>query len=374
MRHWSVSRSGEYCSFDNTAIPLPCDGVRSCPGSNGFADFSDTSSLKALILRGIPDAACENEHNPTAFSCAHRKKPASAEHHVGVYTLQEVFSGDPYDNRLVPAEDESPVGRIRRMRSSGHWMRAGLHICESVFFRLKLRIVAFFPCFDPSKLDLFVMQDASKRFNADRRNDFFSDEILSKFFQRPTFKRATQQVWRAFSCFCNKCLVVFSKFIRPARSWFCPQGLKAMFVKIFDNRPNVMFRIVNKLCDSRYFIALIGSQYNLGTANLDTTGTAAKYSLNLLSFTNAEVSCVQTHKKSLSMGNNIELFLRVCLYNTELCIAQVLNSKLLRVKTRSIAASDFVRPTLSDDSIYGFQPIELRRYIKIVNIIFWKRH
>jgi hypothetical protein len=51
----------------------------------------------------------------------------------------------------------------------------------------------------------------------------------------------------------------------------------------------------------------------------------------LLPFVNAEVSGVQTHKKSLSMRNNIELFLRVCLYNTNLCIAQVLNIQKLNI-------------------------------------------
>jgi hypothetical protein len=50
----------------------------------------------------------------------------------------------------------------------------------------------------------------------------------------------------------------------------------------------------------------------------------------LLAFANAEVFDIQTHKKSLSM-RNIELFLRICLYNTELCIAQVLNIKKVNI-------------------------------------------
>jgi flagellar motor switch/type III secretory pathway protein FliN len=51
----------------------------------------------------------------------------------------------------------------------------------------------------------------------------------------------------------------------------------------------------------------------------------------LLAFANTEVSGIQTHKKSLSMLDNIEFFLRVCLYNTHLCIAQVLNLEKVKI-------------------------------------------
>jgi hypothetical protein len=47
----------------------------------------------------------------------------------------------------------------------------------------------------------------------------------------------------------------------------------------------------------------------------------------LLAFTDPKVSGIQTHKKSLSN----EFFLRVCLYNTILCIAQVLNIKNVKI-------------------------------------------
>jgi hypothetical protein len=53
--------------------------------------------------------------------------------------------------------------------------------------------------------------------------------------------------------------------------------------------------------------------------------------LNSLTFVHAEVSGIQTHKKSLSMKSSLQLFLRVCLYNTELCIAQVLNMKNVKL-------------------------------------------
>ena len=55
MTHWSPSRSNEYCSFDNTAIPLPCDAAKSCPISDGYAASLDTFSVKASMLPIPPD-------------------------------------------------------------------------------------------------------------------------------------------------------------------------------------------------------------------------------------------------------------------------------------------------------------------------------
>jgi len=78
-------------------------------------------------------------------------------------------------------------------------------------------------------------------------------------------------------------------------------------------------------------ITPIGDERHLGTTDFDTTGTAAENPLNLLSFADTEVSGIQTHKKSLSMFDNIEFFLRVCPYNTPLCIAQVLNSEKVKI-------------------------------------------
>jgi hypothetical protein len=323
--HWSASISNEYCSSDNTVTPLPCGVARSCPESGESADISDISSLTTSLLREIPDAACEVEYNPTVLSCAHCKTPASAEHHEGEYTLPAAFSDGLFRTMPVPAGVEFPAGRTRRTKLWGRCLRVDLHTCESVFFRLKLRVIAFFPCLSASEPDFFLVQNASKRFDTDRRNDFFSDKIFPQLFQRPTLKRATQEVRRTFGCFCHKGLVVFGKLCRSTGTGFWGQCLKAAFVEFFNNGSDMVFGVVNKLCNSGNFIALIGGKHHLGPANFDTTGTAAKYPLNLLPFADTEVSGIQTHKKSLSMRNNIELFLRVCLYNTELCIAQVLN-------------------------------------------------
>src|SRR4030042_3650488 len=147
MMHWSASRPNERCSFDNNATPLPCGAARSCPISDEYSDFLDTSFLKALMLPILPDVFCVDEHSPTAFSDEHRKMPASAEHREDGYMLQEVFLDGPYGNSFVRPEDVFPEDQTRRKILSGRWMRAGLHTCESVFFSLKLGVVAFFPCF-----------------------------------------------------------------------------------------------------------------------------------------------------------------------------------------------------------------------------------
>jgi hypothetical protein len=77
MMHWSASRSNEYCSLDNNAIPLPCGAAKSCPISDGYAVFWDTFSVKILMLPVLPDVVCVDEHSPKAFCDEHRKKPAS---------------------------------------------------------------------------------------------------------------------------------------------------------------------------------------------------------------------------------------------------------------------------------------------------------
>ncbi len=328
---WLASKLNEYCSCGNTATPSPCGAARNCPESGEFADLGDTSSLAVSIRRGIPDAACGAACSPTAFSRGHRKRPASAVRHAGECMLQEVFSDDPYGNRFVPVEAESPTDRIRRMRPWDHSLQAGLHIGGLVFFRPKLRIVTFFPCFDSPKLNFFLMQNAAKCFNADLRDDLFGNKILPQFFQRPSFEWTAQKVRRTLGRFSDKCLVILGKFIRPARSRLRFQRFKAAFVKVLDNRPNMMFGIMDQLGNRRYFVPLIRGQHHLSTTDLNPTGTAAENPLNVLALADTEVSGVQTHKKSLSMLDNIEFSLRVCLYNTHLCIAQVLNLEKVKI-------------------------------------------
>ncbi|AQT68023.1 hypothetical protein STSP2_01177 [Anaerohalosphaera lusitana] len=180
---WSASRSDEYCSRDSTAEPCPCGAAKNCPVSDGSAGLPDTFSWSVSKLPRTPDAACVAEHIPRAFSDGHRKTPASAERRVFGYRSQAASWDGRYDSNFGPAEDEPPAVRTRRMIWSARLKRAGLRICESVFFRLEIGVVALFPCLCPPELDLLFMQDGPECFNADRRNDLFLDKIFTQFFQ-----------------------------------------------------------------------------------------------------------------------------------------------------------------------------------------------
>jgi len=155
-----VSRSYEYCFVGKNASPSTCGAARNCPESDEFADFCGTFSSAASIRLIPPDASCEHEHNPTASPDEHRKMPASAEHHEDGDRWQANVSDGLYGSRFVPVEDVAPEGRTRRRILSGHWMRACLHTCGLVFFRLKPRIIAFFPRFGASELDFSLVQNA----------------------------------------------------------------------------------------------------------------------------------------------------------------------------------------------------------------------
>ena len=114
MKHWSLSISYEYCSGGKTSAPSVCGAARNCPGSNECVDFSNTFSLKASTLPGLPGVFCEDEHNPKVFSGKHRKMPASAEHREAGDRWQANVSDGLYGSRFVPVEDVSPEGRTRR--------------------------------------------------------------------------------------------------------------------------------------------------------------------------------------------------------------------------------------------------------------------
>jgi len=322
MRRLSASKSNGCCFAGRTEAHLVFGAARSCPESNVFVDSSSSCLLKASTLPKIPDAFFVDGHNPIIFCDAHRKTPASAERHAGVYRLPEAVSDDSYDTIPTPVEAEFPSGQIRRMRQSGRWMLVCLCICELVFFRAKTRVIAFLPCLGSSQPDLVFMQNPAKRFDADRGNNLFPNKILSQFLQRPSLKRAAQKIGRTFCGLSDKRLVILGKLRWPAAVGLWFQCLKAGLVEFPDNGPNVMLGVMNKFCDGGDFITLIGGENYLGTPNFNPACAAAKDSLNFLSFPYTEVSCIQTHKKSLSI---LWLFPCVCLYNTDLRRAQVLN-------------------------------------------------
>lgn len=326
-----MSKSDEYCFDGNTAARSLCDAARSCPVSNVSAAGRDTFSAAASTFPGTPDVSCGAEYIPRASFGVHRKMPASAELHADEYRWPEVFWDGLYGSKPSPAGDEFPEGRIRRMTPSGHLRQVGLRIGESVFFRLKLWVVAFFPCFDSPEPDFFLVENSAKRFNADREDNFFVTKIFSEFFKRPSFERTIQKVRRTFGRFGDKSLIVFGEFLRSAGAGFRFNCVKAVFVKVFDNGSDMVLRVVNQFCNGRHFIALIGGKNHLGTPDLDTAGTATQDTLNLLAFADTKVSGIQTHKKSLSLSEIFRLFLCVCLYNTIMCRAQVLNMQNVKI-------------------------------------------
>lgn len=211
-----MSKSNGYYSAGKTGAPSTCGAARSCPESNVFVDSSGSCLLKVSIPAKIPDAFCVTGRNPTVFCDAHRKTPASVEHHADAYRLPEAVSDDSYDTRPVQIEAGFPLGQTRRMRRSGRWMLVCLCICESVFFRAKTRVVAFLPCLGSSQPDLVFVQNPAKRFDTYRRNNLFPDKILPQFLQRPSLKWATQKVGRTFGGLSDKRLIILGKLRRPA--------------------------------------------------------------------------------------------------------------------------------------------------------------
>lgn len=331
MRHWSASRSGEYCFGGRTAAQLVCDGARSCRGSDGYADGGGTFASDASTLPEIPDAFCEAEHSPRVSFDAHRRKPASVGRRVAAYTWPAAFSGDRYDTMPDPAEGGFPTDRIRRRTPLARCMRAGSCSGESVFFRLELRVVALLPRLGPPELNLSLVQNGPKRLKADRRNDLLLDDIFPQFLKRPAFERAAEKVGWALGGFRNKGSVVFGKLQRSARAGFRLESLKAALVKFLDDGSHMMLGVVDEFGNRGHFEALVGCKHHLCTSDLDATCTAAKDALNLLPFADAEVSGVQTHKNSLSLQNSMESVPCVCLYNNRLCMAQVAKSQILKI-------------------------------------------
>jgi hypothetical protein len=218
MKHWSVSKSCEYCFVYRTAEPSLCDVAKNCPRSNECVDFSDTFSLKVSTLPETPGVVCEDGHNPTASSDGHRKTPASAAPRDCADRWQANVSGGLYGSSFVPAEDVSPEDQTHQKILSGHWGQACSRTCGSVFFSLKPWIVAFFPCFGASESDFSFVQNGAEGFNTDRINNLFRYQILTQLFQRPAFERTAQKIRRALGGLCNKSSVVFSKIWRPERA------------------------------------------------------------------------------------------------------------------------------------------------------------
>jgi hypothetical protein len=329
--HWWASRSSGYCSADNTETPCLSCAARSCLGLSGSVDLLGTSFSTISNRLGIPDVSFEHAHSPTVSSCARRRRLTNVERHEFV-CKSPVASWDGGCGTIPgQLEVESPSDQTRRRKWWDHWQLVGSQSVELLFFRLKLGIVALFPGFCAAKLDLLFMQKRPKRFNANSGNHLFLKKILSQLLQRPSLKWTAQEVRRTLCRLDNKSLVIFSKLSGPSRPRFRLQRLEFLLIELFDNGPHMMLRVMNQLGDTRHFKSLIRRQDHLGTSEFNTAGAAPKNSLNLLTLANTEIAGIQTHKKSLSMHSDTKSFLRACLYNTLLCIAQVFNVKYVNI-------------------------------------------
>src|SRR4030043_298460 len=322
MMHWSLSRSYEYCFGGRTAALPFCGVARNCPELSESAAVSDTFCEAVSKHSMFPGAAFSCEYNPTVFSDAHRKTPASAERHEDEYMSQADALDGRCDTSPAPAAGESPMGQTRRKRLLGRWTQPCLHTCGSVFFTLKLRVVAFFPRLGSSELDFPFVQNSTKCFNTYRGCNLFCHEVLSQFLQRPSFERAAQKVRRAFCSFCNKSFVIFGKLCRTARTRLWLQSCHSLFIKFLDDGSNMMLRVINQLRNGRDFIALFRGQYHLGTTDFDTISAASQYSLNPLTFIHFKFAYVETHNSPPCK------YLIVSLHNIGIHTRKILKLKL----------------------------------------------
>ena len=182
MMHWWASKSDGYSSASSTVAPSPCDAVQSCPGSGGFSGPLGTFCVAVSERPRIPDVFCVCGHSRTTSSCAHRRRPANAEHREFGCKLLAASWDDGCGTSFDRPEVESPKGQTRRKKWWGHCWPAGLHSVELLFFRLKLGIVTLFPGLRAAKLDLLFMQKRPESFNANGGNHLLLKKIFSQLF------------------------------------------------------------------------------------------------------------------------------------------------------------------------------------------------
>ena len=194
----SASRSDGYCSPGSSPGRLACGAERSCRGSDGSVAREDTAAAAASRPPETPGVSCVCGYSRRVSCDEHRRRPANGERHAGVDTSRATASAGRCVTSLRPTEAVSPEGQTRRRISSGRWRQACLHICESVFFRLKLWVVAFFPRFRASEPHFFVFKYGTQLLHADRFDGLLFDDILVELLQRPACKGQAQKFRRTF--------------------------------------------------------------------------------------------------------------------------------------------------------------------------------
>jgi len=295
MRHSLASRLDEYCSLDNTTLPGLSGAAKSCPESDEYACPSGNASVTTAILPEPPDDVCASLNNPKVGCSAHRRRPASAERRVCEYRWPGADRDLHLDANCNLVVAESPTDQTRRKLLLAHSEPDSSHTAESVFFSLKSWVVAFFPRFSPPEFDLGFVQDSSNSLDANRINDTFFDNILSKFCQRPASKWLTEQVRRAQGGFNNKASLLFGEFGWSARVGFGFEGFQPVGIELLDDGADVLGREIESSGNLRHFRTLFRGQDDLGTAYLDTVATGADNVLKFFAFRQAEIADVQTH-------------------------------------------------------------------------------
>jgi hypothetical protein len=320
MTHSSASKSNAHCSSGNTASQRPCGAAKSCPVSDEFAAKPDTFCEEVSRHTAFPGVVFDCGYIPKARWREHRRTPASAERHMVLCTSHAGVQ--VCDTSTDRHGDELPAARTRRKQLSGRLSQDSLHICESVFFRPKVRIVAFFPRFCASQPDFTTSQNLPKRLQTDGYDNLFLDEIFTQLCQRPSSKGFSQQVRRTQGRLDNNAFLLLAEFFGSPDSilWF--EGGNAFFVELPDDAANVLDREVKPFSNSWHFKTLCRREDDLCSANFDAVFASSKDLLQVSAFIKSKLPDVQTHKQP-PCKKRTKLFDCVCLYNIELAMAQV---------------------------------------------------
>src|SRR4030042_2072042 len=267
MMHSSASKSNAHCPSGSTASQHPCGAAKSCPVSNEYAAKQDTFCEEASRPQAFPGVVFGCGYIPTACCDEHRKTPANAARHMVLcMSLAGELVRDTSTDRL---EDEPPAARTRRRRPLGHLPQDSFRICESVFFRPKVRIVAFLPRLCASQPDFTASQNLPKCFQTDGSDNLFLDEIFPQLGQRPSSERSSQQVRWAQGRLDNNTLLLLAEFFGSADSILRLKGGNAFFVELPNDAANVLDRKVKSFGNSWHFEALCRRKDNLCSANFD---------------------------------------------------------------------------------------------------------
>ncbi len=135
------------------AYPWETLSERSGPAGlpRGVASLSNNAATSASSLPALPGCVCVIVCRPIVCRCARRRRPPSAPRHAFAGNR----SGSPPRRQLRSGCGRTSNGPNSWKDTVGpHWLPADSHTRGSVFFRTQLRIVALFPRFGPSQLDL----------------------------------------------------------------------------------------------------------------------------------------------------------------------------------------------------------------------------